>query len=512
MTQEKKSNWFSTIISVIIASFLIILIAFLLRFLEKTLIKEVEAKTLDYAARKIEQKPIEIIKLKAGKSITFEVKFKNVGQKNWLKGKVFLKSLASPKSSFTHPFWPQFNVPYIVKWGVPVGQTGTLRFALRAPETNGLYWEKFQLFVNQSQIPGGEIEIGINVYGGKNPSLPSTNQNSTPSGGIFWETISPNYQIQEEIKYQEPKIRVGLLYSEEESTQDEDLSHLPIKIKTLNQEPYEIRLIKEDYRLLLVQSQGEEIEIDFDFQNKRYLVKNQGQLFANTDSPLLFSPLFDTTIFKITSWQRGPFWGLPVNDNEYRGLLEIRFNPSTNRLWLINELPIEEYMKGVAEVQDYYPYEMLKAQKIAARTYAFFRFLFPKYTQVPDGEGPIFTVRATQADQVYRGYNWEKRSPNTQRAVEETRGMIMIYENQPILAYYFARSDGRTRSSCEARMTKECLPYLVSVPDPPGQGKTLKGHGVGMPQQGARIAAEQGALFHQILRYYYPGVEIKKVW
>lgn len=511
MNQEKKSNWQNIFFSLLLAFVLVILLSFLLKFLEKIFIKEAEAKTLDFAAKKIKQNPIEIIDLKAGKAITFEVKFQNVGKKDWLKGRVALKTLSLEKSLFSHSSWPKENTPYVVKWGVPTGTIGTFKFAVQAPEINGLYWEKFQLFVDQNQIPGGEIEIGLKVSGGKNPSPPSslpTNQN-----GLFWETISPDYQIKEEIKYQEPKIRVGLFYAEKkDSNQEEEVSYLPIKIITLNQEPYEIRLIKENNRRLLVQTQGEETEIDFDFSIKRYLIKIGGQLFATTDSPLLFSPFFDSTIFKITSWHRGPFWGQPVNDNEYRGLLEIRFNPATNRLWVINELPIEKYMKGVAEVQDYYPYEMLKAQKIAARTYAFFRLLFPKYTNVPEGEEPIFTVRATQADQVYRGYNWEKRSPQTQKAVEETRGMIMFYNDQPILAYYFARSDGRTRSSVEAKMTKEFVPYLVSRIDPPGEGKTLLGHGVGMPQQGARVAAEQGALFHQILRYYYPGIEIKKVW
>lgn len=512
MNEEKKQNsWKGAVISIIIAFVLIILFAFLLKFLERTFVKEATAKTLDFSARKIAQNPIDIINLKAGKAITFRVEFKNIGQKNWLKGKVSLKTVSDKTSLFTHAFWPKQNTPYIVKWGVPVGTTGTFKFALQAPEINGLYWEKFQLFVEKEKIPGGEIEIGIRVFGGREltVSLPIPgNQNN-----LFWQSLSTDYQIQEDLRYEEPKIRVGLFYAEKkDSNLNEDVSYLPIKIITLNQAPYEIRLVKENYRVLLVQSYGEETEIDFDFTTKRYLIKNQGQLLATTDSPIVFVPLFEGTIFKIVSWYRGPFWGQQVNDNEYRGLVEIRFNPSTDRLWLINELPIEKYMKGVAEVQDFYPYEMLKAQKIAARTYAFIRLLLPKYTQVPDGEEPIFTVRSTQADQVYRGYNWEKRSPNTQRAVEETKGLVIFYGSDPILAYYFARTDGRTRSSCEARMTKECMPYLISVDDPPGRGQTLLGHGVGMPQQGARIAAEQGAKFHQILRYYYQGVEIKKIW
>jgi hypothetical protein len=331
----------------------------------------------------------------------------------------------------------------------------------------------------------------------------------------WWQNLSADYRIAEEIKYQEPQIRVGLFYAEKKdgSSNNEDISYLPIKIITPEQKPYQVKSIK-DNTIILTQTQGEETEIDFDFNLKKYFINVANQRIAMTDSPILFSPINpeENIVFKITSWYRGPFWGQNVNDNEYFGTLEIRFNPNTSRLWLINELPMEKYLRGVAEIQDSSPFELLKAQKIAARTYALFRHFNPKYTNVPEDEAPLFTVRATQADQVYRGYNWEKRSPNTSKAVEETRGMVILYDNQPILAYYFARSDGRTRSSVEAKMTKDFVPYLISKPDPPGRGLTLLGHGVGMPQQGAKVAAEQGALFHQILRYYYNGVEIKKVY
>lgn len=480
-------------------------------------IKNVEAKTPDYAALKIEQSYPGIIKLKAGKSITFWVKFKNIGAKAWLKKKVSLKTASGQESVLAHPYWITPTTPYTVKYGVPINTVGTFKFALKAPPINNLYWEKFQLFVNDTKIPGAEIEVGVNVYGGKNPEpsepAPITNGPiSTPTIGAdrYWEIIPAEYVVQEQIKTTEPNIRVGLFYENSEKP----YVYLPIKIKTRNKEPYQVKLLK-DNLLLLTQTQGEETEIDFDFKSQKYFVNVNGERVAMTDSPIRFaSPSPDKKlIFKITSWLRGPtFWGAPANDNEYRGELEIKYNPKTDRLWMINELPIEDYMKGVAEVQDYYPIEALKAQKIAARTYAYTRILLPKYTNVADENLPLFDLRSTQADQVYRGYLWELRSPNIKKAAEETRGMVALYNDTPILAYYFARSDGRTRSSCEVGMTKECLPYLISVDDPPGRGKTKLGHGVGLPQQSARVAAEGGATFAQILRYYYRGIDIKKIW
>lgn len=501
---SKKIIW-QKLFAIIFISFLI----FNFSFNHKT-----SAALPDYAASRTEQSYPGIIKLEAGKAFTFWVKFKNIGAKNWPKTTTVLKTENSNKSPVTHLTWPALNTPYIVKYGVPINVIGTFKFALQAPKVNGLYWEKFQLFVNNQKIAGGDIEVGVQVYGGTNqpvvepptPVNPPIEQINTT---YYWQVINADYVIQEQIKMVEPKIRVGLLYE----TSAKPYLNIPYKIKSVNSEPYQITLIN-DNSLLLTQTTGEETTIDFDFANKRYFVIVNGQRVASTDSPLRFSSTEPNKqiIFKITSWNRGPFWGLPCNDNEYRGEIEVKYNNKSDRLWLINELPIEDYMKGVAEVQDSYPEQSLKAQKVAARTYAYTRILIPKYTNVNDADLPLFDLRATQADQVYRGYLWELRSPNIKKAAEETRGMVAMYGDSPILAYYFARTDGRTRSGCEAGMTKECLPYLVSVNDPPGQGKTKLGHGVGMPQQSARVAADQGASFTQILRYYYRNIDIRKIW
>lgn len=336
------------------------------------------------------------------------------------------------------------------------------------------------------------------------PKLIRQLADSQPTDQYFWQSIPAEINIPEDYRFQEPTIRVGLFY---QTSDNKD--KLPIKIRTLNQQPYEIRT-KKDY-LLTRATTGDLLEIDYDFKLNRYFLSANGQRLAMTDEPLKFIADSPETIFEIASWNNGPFWGMNVNDNDYRGNLEVQYNPSTKRFWLINELPMEKYVAGIMEVWDSWPYEFLKAQKIAARTYAMFRYLNPKYTNTPDDE-PIFTVRSTQADQVYRGYQAEMRNSNIVRAAEETRGMIAVYNNDPILAYYFAQTDGQTRDSYQVRMTAAPVDYLKAKKDPPGEGRTLKGHGVGMPQQGGKVAAEQGANFSQILKYYYTGIEIKKLY
>ncbi len=521
-SHSSKEVWLALFIAIIIVVIVSMLLSLLGNFLQNkfgvnyayaaTATTEQVAKPA-YKALRVEQNPIEPLKLKAGEEATFIVKFKNIGAQKWL-GKnidkpVSLKMINGENSDFYAKEWLSQNEAYRVKYYVDPNVVGTFKFKVKAPDINGPYSNKLSLFAGKDPIPGGTIEIIMNVYGGKNPSPPpppianeQINNSPTP---YFWQVISSDQSIPEDLRFTEPTLRVALFFAD---TKDQE-KYLPIKIQTLDNAPYEIR--DKNNNLLVNATSGDLLEINFDFNLKRYFINSNGQRLLMTDQLLRFLPRDENTIFKIVSWNNGPFWGMPVNDNEFRGLIEVQYNPNTERCWLINELPMEKYLKSVSEVSDSSPYELLKAQKIAARTYAIFRYLNPKYTDTPDEE-PIFTLKATQADQVYRGYNFEKRAPNIGRAAEETRGQVILYNNDPIVAYYFAQSDGRTRSSYDVRMTTAPVPYLIAKNDPPGVGKKLLGHGVGMPQRSAIVAAQQGANYLQILKYYYTGVDIKKVY
>jgi peptidoglycan hydrolase-like amidase len=305
----------------------------------------------------------------------------------------------------------------------------------------------------------------------------------------------------------EPKIRVGLLYIEK----TENKKYLPLEISTRGQKSYDVYGDKN--QLLLKNTKGEKIKISFDFTRKRYIVDDtQNHRLLTTDSPLLMvPPAGSEIIFKLDNWKNNTFWGEPVTDNEYYGQFKVEYNPVTERLWVINQLPIEKYLESVAEAGDDAPMEFLKAQAVAARTYAFYRLKIPKYTAAVN-KVPFIDVRDTQADQVYRGVKKSERAPNFLQAVQETRGIIMTYMGDPALAYYFAQSDGKTRSANLVGMTKKLIPYLVAKDDPPGQGKKLLGHGVGMPQRSAITAAGQGATYSQILKYYYTNIDLTRMY
>lgn len=475
-----------------------------------------------YTAQRIEQSHPSIPELTTTQTLVFWVKFKNTGQQAWSgmgSRAVTLRSVSGVKSKLYHQSWYNEYTPNRVNPALTIfpQEQALFRFMLSAPQEAGMHWQKFNLFVGSEIIPGGDIEVGIRVVGVA-PVIPTPEPEPLPTPTppveveeLFWQSIPSEITIVNSTRWenlpQGPEIRVGLLYVEENEKND----YLPFEISTLNNHSYDI--YDQNDILLVRNTQGELIEIDYDYDIGRYFINdNTGKRLLMTDSPVTLRSS-DTPILKIHSWQNGPFWDNgSVFDNEFRQHIEIEYNPNTQRLWLINKLPMEQYLKGVAEVSDSTSFEFLKTQMVAARTYALFRYLTPKYTNTPTQE-PLFTVRSTQADQVYRGYKREQRASNTVSAAETTKGIIATYQNNdPILAYYFAQSDGKTRSSYEAGMTLAPVGYLQPKIDPPNKGKDLRGHGVGLPQTGGMAAANQGANFSQILKYYYSGIDLTKVY
>jgi len=481
-----------------------------------------------YKAEKVAQSHAGIIELKSGETETFWVKFKNIGSINWQgKGnkKVTLRTMSGGTSKLAHSTWYTSYSPNRVNPAATIypDQTALFRFTIQGPKSPGLHWAKFNLFYNGEKIPGGKIEIAVKTIETKHQESqinePETNEpiiKPEPEPDIdtstnWWQNISSNLDIKQKLKWQNqpngPIIRVGLLYIEPQEKSD----YLPIVIRTINNKPYDI--YDQNNNLLVKNTSGEKIKIDYDYNlNKYFLNDNNGNRLLMTDSYLTIKNKNNSSqVFEITSWKNGPFWGADVNHNQFEGKIEIHFNPNTNRLWLINELTLEKYLQGLAEVSDLSPGQFLKAQSIAARTYAMFRYFNNKYTNTPDGE-PFFTLRGTQADQVYRGYKRAQNQPNLKQAVNATKGIIATYDNDPILAYYFAQTNGQTYNSEDKNMTHKPVPYLKSKNDPPGKGKELRGHGVGMPQIGGIVAANEGANFSQILKYYYTGIDLTKIY
>lgn len=145
---------------------------------------------------------------------------------------------------------------------------------------------------------------------------------------------------------------------------------------------------------------------------------------------------------------------LKFNGNPYRGKLEVFVN-KRGRLSVINRLSMEDYVRGVVPNElspsGFPMIEALKAQAVAARTYAM------RNMGQFDAEG--YDLLPTTLSQVYGGKGTEH--PLTDRAVQETWGMVATYDGKPINALYTSTCGGRTESS--EYVFTEAVPYLVSV-------------------------------------------------
>ncbi|MGH3117806.1 MAG: SpoIID/LytB domain-containing protein [Gaiellales bacterium] len=156
---------------------------------------------------------------------------------------------------------------------------------------------------------------------------------------------------------------------------------------------------------------------------------------------------------------QGPLTFLPGAEplelaKRYRGTIQVDLQG--RRVRAINVLGLEQYLYGVvpAEVPDDWPAEVLKAQAVAARTYAL-------ATRKTSGDFDLFSdVRS----QVYRGIDEEVDSTN--QAVDETAGEVLQYRGRIVTTYFHSTSGGRTASIVDVWPGSDPVPYLVSVDDP----------------------------------------------
>ena len=128
-----------------------------------------------------------------------------------------------------------------------------------------------------------------------------------------------------------------------------------------------------------------------------------------------------------------------------------------NKLNAINVIDIEDYLRGVVPYEigklDESKFEALKAQAVAARTYAYKHF----GSRVAQG----FDVYADTRDQVYKGLH--SATELTDKSVRETEGVVMTYNGEFITAYYHSTCGGETEGV--ATWGRPDHPYLKNKPD-----------------------------------------------
>src|SRR6266852_4443320 len=151
-----------------------------------------------------------------------------------------------------------------------------------------------------------------------------------------------------------------------------------------------------------------------------------------------------------------------AEQRRYAGLLQIIPKGGATVL-PVNVLPMEDYLKGVvpAEMPAYWGVEALKAQAIAARTYAMHKI----------SGGGDFDLEGNQFDQAYSGLTEQVKASSD--AVDATKGQVLTYNGQLLSALYMASGGGHTENSeygfihwNHGLKPAVNLPYLRGIADP----------------------------------------------
>jgi len=211
-------------------------------------------------------------------------------------------------------------------------------------------------------------------------------------------------------------------------------------------------------------------------------ILNQGDIYPLHTDALVLRPDNDGFVSTKGRWYRGKLIVKNINGG----------------LTVINDIGLEDYIKGVvpSEMPSSWEMEALKAQAIAARSYA----LANLGKQAKYG----YDLKDNTDDQAYNGAGAE--TDRTNKAVDETEGLVLTYDMKIISAYYSASAGGMTNTDAWGSY----VPYLHSVYSfDENVGK--KGHGVGMSQHGANNLAKQGYNAYQILQYFYQNVKFAKL-
>ena len=147
------------------------------------------------------------------------------------------------------------------------------------------------------------------------------------------------------------------------------------------------------------------------------------------------------------------FLPIEVNKKEYDGKIDI-VRVSNKKTHVINVVDIENYVAGVIEkeMDPSWPMEALKAQAVASRSFALYR--------KKDASEKLYDVESTTTSQVYGGL---AVSPRSQKAVDETKGMVATYRGDVAETLFHAVAGGETENLTDV-WSGEGKPYLISRP------------------------------------------------
>lgn len=502
--------------------------------------------------------------MKPGQSTTVTVKIKNEGNFTWTKGgdhPVFLRQSGSSELT------KESKLAEMEESEVKPGSTATFKFKVTAPKTGGKHTLYIYPSVEGSTAYVGEaarlstrtsdtdedvsiksVSTDLDFTGGESKYLWVELQNASSE---TWsnDKLSLSFESETGVKVSSAYMRVRSLppgatakvffkvsapvkegsYSIEvmPTLDGEDLLDeayefdIEVSTSVVETEDYEnpirIKLTPDKVSTPVLTANtnfavygGDELLQTF-AANSRVFVDQSGSNYTVgsgkgryvTDEPIRVVPSTGG-ILTVLSMSQVPAWNLSLNDNQFRGTIEVRKEDSN--LILINELPLEDYLKGIAEVSNDAHAEKAKTILVLARSYAYYYM-----TQDEKFPGkPYHLDDDPDSSQKYLGYGFEARSKNIVSYVEATEGEVVTYDGEVIKTPYFSQSAGYTKSAKDVWGWTN-TPWLQGVQDPYCEETSFSGHGVGLSGCGATGMAEAGYTYDEIIDYYYQDVELSVV-
>ncbi len=419
------------------------------------------------------------IEARGGEVVPVIIGFQNTGTQSWTS--YTLKSTAVNAENYAG------TPKVLVEKQIDVAPFEVARetVSVSIPQRRGIYTIRLALMPNGAEKASDLGVIMVTV----------TDDASVITEEEYTELAQPLVRLSEE-----PRIRVGIWKNPEKGV--EFIS------------PDEIYSVFDGEILMGTVSPGIRVSM---WQSKGVYYFKGGDLEFSTANYIRLTPANNPrAVFRLPNYERLLSYRGKLSFNAYRGAMEYRTTNNSDATYVINDLLFEDYIAGIAETSNESHIEYMKAILTAARTYAY-------YMQGHNNAGEkVFDVVATTADQLYLGYESEVLMPRVAEAARGTRGMMITYDtdnnmetpSDVVITPYFANADTRTRSWSEV-WGGVGKPWLVSVPAEYDKRdkKKLYGHGVGMSARDASVrAAEKGENFEQLLKYYYTGVGVEKMY
>ncbi|RJE89717.1 SpoIID/LytB domain-containing protein [Paenibacillus sp. 1011MAR3C5] len=196
--------------------------------------------------------------------------------------------------------------------------------------------------------------------------------------------------------------------------------------------------------------------IVFTIADGKTVVEQKGKVLLSTENRIYLMPPADGSLIEISSLTRAQ--GKP----KYRGVLEVFQSPEGDKLRIVNELNMEQYLYQVvpSEMPASFGLEALKAQSIAARTYALTDYMVSRFAD----QG--FHIDDSTLSQVF---NNSAENELTHQAVDATAGLIMLSDGMLVDARFYSTSGGYGASKHEVwadtgtnKFPGTAIPYLTA--------------------------------------------------